>query len=202
MDASSLRDELGGMDIYLLDQVTKARFAPGCRILDAGCGAGRNLLWFAQNGYEVHAADADRDSIAALKVRAGDVLPDDHILHAAIGALPHDDEMFDAVICIAVLHFMADENAWRAAVNDLWRVLKPGGFVFARFGTTDTIKDHLVPAGGRRYRIPSGQELYLTDTEALLKMQNELGARQLEPIKTVNVQNKRTMTNWIIQKPQ
>jgi SAM-dependent methyltransferase len=202
MDASSLRDELGGMDIYLLDQVTKGRFPEGATILDAGCGAGRNLLWFAHNGYDVYAADADEDSIAALKIRAGGVLPDDHIVHSAIGTLPFEDEKFDAVICIAVLHFMADDNAWEAGVRDLWRVLKPGGFLFARFGTTDTIKPHLQHLKGKRYRIPSGQELYLTDLETLLAMQEKLGAEQIEPIKTVNVQNKRTMTNWILGKPR
>lgn len=201
MDANSLRDELGGMDIYLLDQITKGRFAEGGRILDAGCGGGRNLLWFAQNGYDVYAVDADKDALHALKVRAGDALPQTNVAHATVTALPHEDASFDAVLCIAVLHFMPDERSWRAGVNELWRVLKPGGVMFARFGTTDTIMPYLRPVNGNRYQIPSGQELYLTDLETLLDMQNELGAEQLEPIKTVNVQNKRTMTNWLIRKP-
>lgn len=201
MDAAALRDELAGMDIYLLDQVTKGRFPDGARILDAGCGAGRNLLWFARNGYDVYAADADKDSIAALKVRTRGLLPEDHIRHAPLGALPFDSGMFDAVICVAVLHFMADDGAWHAAVDDLWRVIRPGGFMFARFGATDTIKRHLTHVRGRRWRIPSGQELYLTDLETLESTQQELGAEQLEPIKVVNVQNRRTMCNWIIRKP-
>ena len=40
----SLRNELGDIDIYLLDQILRGRIGPGDRVLDAGCGSGRNLV--------------------------------------------------------------------------------------------------------------------------------------------------------------
>ena len=201
MDAEALRSELAGMDIYLLDEVLKGRFPRGCRILDAGCGAGRNLIWFARNGFDVHAVDADADSVAALKVHTKGLLSEDRVRQARIGGLPYEEGSFDAVLCIAVLHFMQDEEEWHTAVNDLWRVLKPGGVLFARFGTTISMEAHLQHLQGRRYQLPNGMELYYPDLQTLLDKQQELGAEQLEPIKTVNVQHKRTMSNWVLRKP-
>lgn len=201
MDAEALRAELAGMDIYLLDEVLKGRFPAGCSILDVGCGAGRNLIWFARNGFDVHAVDADADAVAALKVHTKGLLGDERIRQARLGELPYEDASFDAVLCIAVLHFMRDEVEWHRAVNDLWRVLKPGGVLFARFGTTISIEANLRHLEGRRYRLPNGMELFYPDLQALLDKQQELGAEQLEPIKTVNVQHKRTMSNWVLRKP-
>ena len=61
-----LRAWFGGIDIYLFDQVLKGRFHPGMRILDAGCGTGRNLNWFLRSGYDVHAVDEDEEGSPGL----------------------------------------------------------------------------------------------------------------------------------------
>ena len=53
----NLQAWFGGIDIYLFDQLLKGRFVPGMRILDAGCGSGRNLVYFLRSGYEVFAVD-------------------------------------------------------------------------------------------------------------------------------------------------
>jgi len=59
----NLREHFGEIDIYLFDQLLKGRFAPGTSILDAGCGAGRNLVYFLQNGYEVYGVDQNREAV-------------------------------------------------------------------------------------------------------------------------------------------
>ena len=41
----TLQDEFGNIDIYLFDQLLRARLRPGMRVLDAGCGGGRNLVY-------------------------------------------------------------------------------------------------------------------------------------------------------------
>lgn len=198
MDADALTHELAGMDIYLLDQVVRGRFPQGCAILDAGCGGGRNLAWFARNGYQVHAVDANHAAINA--VVAHGLLPADRAVVAPLDRLPLGDASFDAVLCIAVLHFMPDEAAFAAAVNELWRVLKPGGLLFARLSTTHTIEPDLRPLGRRRFITPGGQEWFMPDLQLLQATQERLGAEMAEPIRTVNVHNQRTMTNWILRK--
>ncbi|MFT3743892.1 MAG: hypothetical protein QM785_06305 [Pyrinomonadaceae bacterium] len=47
-----IRETFGGIDIYLFDQIQKGRFSPGMKILDAGCGGGRNIHWLLRNGYQ------------------------------------------------------------------------------------------------------------------------------------------------------
>ena len=56
---SDLRTQFRDIDIYLFDQLLRGRIAPGMRLLDAGCGSGRNLVYLLQAGYEVYGADAD-----------------------------------------------------------------------------------------------------------------------------------------------
>ena len=50
--------EFGPIDIYLFDQLLRGRLAPPMRVLDAGCGQGRNLVYLMRSGFEVFGADA------------------------------------------------------------------------------------------------------------------------------------------------
>ncbi len=63
----NLQEWFGGIDIYLFDQLLKGRIVPGMRVLDAGCGAGRNLLYFLRSGFEVCAVDESSDAIAHVR---------------------------------------------------------------------------------------------------------------------------------------
>src|ERR1044071_3810251 len=67
----SIRETFGDIDIYLFDQIQKGRFAIGMKILDAGCGDGRNIVWFLQNGFDVFAVDRDEASIEKVRKLAG-----------------------------------------------------------------------------------------------------------------------------------
>jgi ubiquinone/menaquinone biosynthesis C-methylase UbiE len=110
------------------------------------------------------------------------------------------DEDFDAVISSAVLHFARDENHWRAMVDEMWRVLKPGGIFFARLASTIGIEDQVRQIEGRRYDLPDGSIRFLVDEQMLMTTTEDLGGQWLEPLKTVVVQNLRSMSNWILVK--
>ena len=56
---ADLLEQFGQIDIYLFDQLLRGRIALGMRVLDAGCGAGRNLVYFLREGYEVFGVDLD-----------------------------------------------------------------------------------------------------------------------------------------------
>ena len=71
----TLEDQFGPIDIYLFDQLLRGRIGPGMRVLDAGCGSGRNLVYFLRSGYEVFATDADAAAISAVRSLAAALAP-------------------------------------------------------------------------------------------------------------------------------
>jgi tellurite methyltransferase len=100
----------------------------------------------------------------------------------------------------AVLHFAATDEEFHAWLDEMWRVLKPGGIFFARLASDVGIEDRVQCISGRRYHLPDGSDRYLVSERILLELAQKLGADQLEPIKTTNVQNLRCMTTWVLRK--
>lgn len=60
---NTIKDEFGDIDIYLFDQLLKNKIRKDAKILDAGCGSGRNLHYFLKHKYHVTAIDPTRKSI-------------------------------------------------------------------------------------------------------------------------------------------
>ncbi len=201
-DVAALRARLGDTDVYLLDQVLRGRIGPGARVLDAGCGTGRNVLWFLRAGFEVRAVDRDAERVATLRDRAG-AIPGAR-LDARVGdlhALPFADASADVVLAVAVLHFAADRDDLRAQLDELWRVLAAGGLLFARLASSIGLEERVEPRGRGRYRLPDGTDRYLVDRDQLREETERLGATLLDPVKTVNVSDTRCMTTWVLGKP-
>ena len=202
-DASAeLRAQFGDVDIYLFDQLLRGRFDRRRRVLDAGCGAGRNLPYFLRHGFDVRAADADPAAVRAVRQLATSLqapLPPDSVHCGPLDSLPWDDESIDAVICSAVLHFARDDGEFAAMLEEMWRVLARGGMFFARLATSIGLERHLSAATGRVW-LPDGSERYVVDEATLLAWTSRLGGRLADPIKTTNVQNQRCMTTWVIEK--
>lgn len=183
----SLRDRFGDIDVYLFDQLLRDRIRPGMRVLDAGCGGGRNLVYLRGEAPLAVGVDRDRDSAA-------------NILSTVL-ALPFRDASFDLVISVAVLHFAEDEAEFYEMLDEMWRVLAPGGLFFSRLASDIGIEDRVQRLGGRRARIPDDTERFLVDETFLLGAGERLGADLVDPIKTTNVQGLRCMTTWVLQKP-
>ena len=85
-------------------------------------------------------------------------------------------------------------------LDEIWRVLKPGGLLFVRLASLIGIEDKIKLIEGRRYWLPDGSERFLVDEEFLLAAIARLNGVLAEPIKTTNVQNLRCMTTWVSRK--
>ncbi|NNE99175.1 MAG: class I SAM-dependent methyltransferase [Pyrinomonadaceae bacterium] len=202
--ALNVREIFGDIDIYLFDQILKSRFRPGDKILDVGCGSGRNLLFFLRNGFEVFGVDPNPVAINQVRTLAANVSPNTPPKNFEISvaeSLGYNDEEFDSVICSAVLHFADNEEHFRAMFSEVWRVLKKNGLFFSRLASSIGIEDRIKPIEGRRFLIPDGSERFLVDEQMLVTISESIGATLLEPIKTTNVQNLRCMTTWVLRKP-
>lgn len=199
----ALHEQFGQIDIYLFDQLLRSRIVPGMRVLDAGCGAGRNLVYLLQAGFEVFGADVDAGSIAevrSLAARLAPALPADNFRVESLEGLTFPSQFADIVICSAVLHFALDDAGFNAMLRGCWRVLKPGGLFFCRLASTIGLDGRGEPLGGRRYRLPDGSERYLVDEPLLLALTRELGGELADPLKTTVVQGQRCMTTWVVRK--
>lgn len=200
-----LQNEFGNIDIYLFDQLLKGRISTPLTLLDAGCGGGRNLVYFLRNGFEVFAVDSNPGSIGQVQSLAATLAPElpiQNFLVADILEIPFQDEKFDLVISSAVLHFADDEQHFDKMLDEMWRVLKPGGMFFARLASSIGIETLIQPIQGRRFSLPDGSDRFLVNTEMLDAAASRLKAALLEPIKTTNVSDLRCMTTWVLEKPQ
>ena len=198
-----LHNWFGDLDVYLFDQLLKGRFVAGMRVLDAGCGGGRNLNYLMKSGFEVCGIDKSPEAIAQVQALAALLAP--HLSPGnfrveLVESMSFADEDFDVVISSAVLHFARDEDHWHEMVREMWRVLKPGGIFFARLASTIGIEDEAEHLEGRRYRLPDRSTRFLVDEQMLLTTTAALGGEWIEPFKTVVVQHQRAMSNWVVRK--
>ena len=199
----TLNEQFGSIDIYLFDQLLGGRLQPGMSLLDAGCGGGRNLVYFLRNGFKVYGVDQSATAIVQAKSLATELLnaiESDQFRVENVERMSFSNETFDVVVSSAVLHFANDEEHWQAMVSEMWRVLKPGGIFFARLASTVGIEDQIQPIKGRRYQLPDGSDRFLVDFDMLDKTTKSLGGEWLEPFKTVVVHNLRSMSNWCLRK--
>jgi len=198
----TLQEQFGQIDIYLFDQLLKGRILPGMRILDAGCGSGRNLVYLLREGYEVFAADADAGEVEKVRTMARALapsLPASNFRVEPVEQMSFPDACADVVLCNTVLHFAQDDAHFEAMLRGLFRVLKPGGLFFSRLGSTIGMESQVKQVRGRRYKSPDGSERYLVDAALLGSLTKRLG-ELADPIKTTVVHNQRAMTTWVVRK--
>jgi len=198
-----LRKQFGEIDIYLFDQLLRGRVVPGMRVFDAGCGAGRNLVYFLSQGYEVFGVDSDPHAIAKVRRLAASlapVLPDDSFRAEAVEAISFPDAFADVVVSSAVLHFANDDEHFRAMLFGTWRALKPGGLFFCRLASSIGMENRITRLAGRRFLLPDGSERYLVDEKLLEDLGEELRGKTADPLKTTVVQDQRSMTTWVLRK--
>jgi len=200
---TSLQQSFGNIDIYLFDQLLKGTYTKCRKVLDVGCGGGRNLVYFLQNGFEVYGVDPNSDAIAAVRELSSNLSglnPPDNFIVATAEDLPFKDETFDLVISSAVLHFAKSKQHFESMLFSMWRPLKPGGYFFARLASDIGIESLVKNLGNGQYLLPDGSERFLVNEQQLLYYTGALNAYLYEPIKTTNVQNLRCMTTWCLQK--
>jgi SAM-dependent methyltransferase len=200
---TNLDKTFGQIDIYLFDQLLRGRLPVGVRVLDAGCGSGRNVHYLLNAGYEVFGADADPSAISDVLRLVADLnvtLPPSNFRREAVEAMSFADASMDVVLSIAVLHFARSDEQFEAMMEHMWHILKPGGMFFCRLASNIGMEFRMVHRRGRRFLLPDGTERYLVDEPMLLDWTRRLGGVLLDPLKTTIVQDQRCMTTWVVRK--
>nr|WP_287938585.1 class I SAM-dependent methyltransferase [Algoriphagus sp.] len=203
MEINELNRLLGNVDIYLLDQILKGRFPKGTRILDAGCGEGRNAVYFIQKGYQIFGIDTNETAIQYCRFLSRSLNPNFDIHRFQVGRLeeiPFHAEAFDSVICSAVLHFADSVDNFWEMIHEIHRVLKPGGLFWFRMTTAfGGILDQSQDLGNGKYGLPDGSDRFLFLPEYVDKLE-KTGFKFLEPLKTVLIPGQREMGVFVLER--
>jgi ubiquinone/menaquinone biosynthesis C-methylase UbiE len=114
--------------------------------------------------------------------------------------IPFHERAFDVVICSAVLHFAESvDNFWQM-IQEIHRVLKPGGIFWFRMTTAfGGILAQSQNFGKGKYGLPDGSERFLFLPEYVDKLEN-IGFKFLEPMKTVLIPEQREMGIVVMEK--
>ncbi len=196
-----IQEQFGQIDIYVFDQILRGNIGAETRVLDAGCGYGRNLVYLLREGCEVFALDGDAEGVEHVRRLSASLetgLPEENFQVGLIEKMPFSDGFADVVICNSVLHFARDDRHFRAMLDELWRVLRPGGMLFCRLGSR--IGMNFERVRGNIFVVGDGSEWYLVDEAMLLGLTRELNGVLVDPLKTTVVQDYRCMTTWVMRK--
>ena len=191
---------LKGMDIYVLDQLMRGRIAAGARVLDVGCGSGRNLRYFLGAGHPVCAADVDEERVRKARAMCAESkrdLPADNLRVEPAEDLSFDPGSFDFVICNAVLHFARDREHFERMLRGCWEMLAPAGVLFVRSASLLGLPVDRRGEVGCHIQ-PDGDTRFLIDDAFLRECEESLSAQRIDPLKTTVVHGKRAMSTWVL----
>ena len=204
MEINELNALLGNIDIYLLDQVLKGRFSKAMKILDAGCGEGRNCIYFLHQGYPIFGCDANGTAIQMARIYAKTIQPDYDVYRfqkAHVEDMPFHKGAFDVILSSAVLHFAQSEAHFFKMLDEMMRVLKAGGIFFLRMCTdAGNILANAPHLGEGVYLLPDGSERFVLTEKLEKEMVARYGLEYLEPPKSVLVHGLRSMGVFVYRK--
>lgn len=202
MNIKEVNQYFGNLDIYLLDQILKGRFHQSMKVLDAGCGEGRNLMYFLNSGFDVYGIDQNPQAIGILKFLAASKRPEldeQHFVVGDIAVLPFEPSSFDLIIASAVLHFARNHHHFKKMFQELTRCLRPAGILFIRMTSNIGLSSPPEDLGEGRFALLDGTERYLLQKPLLDELMQQHKLEFIEPLKTVNVSDKRSMSTIILR---
>ncbi len=189
----------GNTDIYLLDQIMKGRYQATDKILDAGCGDGRNMHWFLHHHIDISGIDQNEELINSLKISNAS-LPLSRFQVSLIDKMPFSDNYFNHIICSAVLHFATSTDHFKAMLKEIVRITRIHGSIFIRMAANICIEDKVIPFGDGVYAIPDGSNRFLLTKTLLAESMEQHNLSFIEPLKTVNVNDIRCMSTLVLMK--
>jgi len=100
------------------------------KILDLGCGAGRNLIYLLKKGFDVYGIDCAQKGLEIINKRLKKEKIKSSLKPGNIfNKLPYEDNFFDAVVSVQVLQH-GKLNEIKKTIKEIERVLKPRGLIF------------------------------------------------------------------------
>jgi ubiquinone/menaquinone biosynthesis C-methylase UbiE len=122
----------------LVDEVPTFKRHQVKNVLDLGCGAGRNCLFLAKEGFDVVSLDISGSALRITNARLHkERLTNVGLARGTMISLPFGSDCFDAVISISVIHHAVKKDI-NKIITEVYRTLRKNGMFFANVAS---IKD-------------------------------------------------------------
>lgn len=156
--------------------------APGLRALDIGCGAGRNLLPLAEQGWDVIGLDLSRPMLDAALERARTTAARGRVdlAMARMEALPVPDASVDLIVAHGIWNLAQSDEQFRRAVREAARTARAGAALFVFTFSRNTLPHDAAAIAGEQFGFTqfSGQpQIFLTAAQLV----QELGSAGFVP---------------------
>jgi ubiquinone/menaquinone biosynthesis C-methylase UbiE/chorismate mutase len=120
------------------------------KVLDVGCGAGRNALMIQKLGYKIYGCDSNKKMVVVTKER----LPlkvRKNITVSDMTSLPYEDNIFDYVVSNGVFHNALNLKDFCSSVKESSRVLKNNGCLVLNVFTFGDLKGEFIKGRMKKY---------------------------------------------------
>ncbi len=200
MSPSDINQAVGNTDLFLLDQLLKGRFKEGDKILDAGCGEGRNITFFLNNDFQVYGIDKSQEAIDMVQfiAKSKGKLPEQFI-QGDLESLPYDNAFFDHVFACAVLHLANDEKAFDTMWSELVRVMNAKATLFIRLVVKKTAATNDSPLLAICPK-PIINTAYLISFDSIATLIQSHDLQPLEPLNTTPLNHNTELITLVLAK--
>jgi len=203
MDVKMLNSALGNADLILIDQILKNRFHKQMKILDAGCGEGRNMVYFIKNDFRIYGIDANVDAIRLAKLYCrslNNTFEVENIQNFAIEQNPFPDHFFDAIICLNVLHSAKNQNDFFLWFEQLFRMLHSRGFLLLSLQSQIGVSQNHQQDDPNGRNNMGNENFYLLTENVLQEILKLDFLKTIENTKTILIDNKKSHTYLFLER--
>ncbi len=187
---------------YLVNFFSSQKNREFKKVLDIGCGGGRNTEMLVRFGFDTSACDLHKSMVDFTKKRiaAFDKKAAQKIIFASMLSLSYDDNFFDYVVSNGVFHNANCLDELKSAIKEASRVLKNRGVLILNIFSSKVIDSSLVPLSKEKftYVTPQGLPLVLISRYYLTKILDENNLHSICPI-TENKKNVSTGKRCVLR---
>ncbi len=198
-----LNSTFGNADLILIDQILKNRFQGQSRMLDAGCGEGRNMTYFINNGFNIYGIDTNPEAVKMARIYCKSLnksFEAEQIQKFPIENNPFPDNFFDAIICINVLHSAKNHNDFFLWFGQLFRILNYGGFLLLGMQSKIGLSTYHKPGDQKDIDEPGQEDLYFLTGDVLDEILRLDYLKTVENTKTLLIDEKISNTYLFLKK--